>query len=114
MAAKEAGANGRKLGIADEEIGLREVELDLVDVAPAPGLSWFDGLHDGMLGMTEVLGGMFVFGGVTTTNVAAFHTQPKVDPGVAHLETLFATFGVGLDRAYLIAVRAVGHVCSFL
>ena len=41
---------------------LGELQLDLIDVAPAPGLAGLERLHDRMLGAMEMLGGVFVFG----------------------------------------------------
>jgi len=47
--------------IAPEFAPSREVQLHFVNVAPAPGLAWLDGFHDGVLGVMEMLGGMFIF-----------------------------------------------------
>ena len=41
---------------------LREVQLHFVNVAPAPGLARLDGFHDRVLGVMEMLGGVFILG----------------------------------------------------
>ncbi len=37
-----------------------KLELELVDVTPAPVFPWLEGLHDRMIGRVEVLGGVLV------------------------------------------------------
>ena|ERR1700674_2009807 len=44
-----------------------------------------------MLGYAKVLGGMFVFGRVTATYVAALEAQPEMNPRVAHFQTFLAS-----------------------
>jgi hypothetical protein len=66
-----------------------------------------------MLSVMEVLGGVLVFGGIATADVAALHAQTEMNPAVAHLQTLLADLGVSLDGANLLYVRAVGHLRSF-
>jgi hypothetical protein len=73
-------------------------------VAPAPFLSRFKGLHNGMLGLVKVLGGVFIFGRVTATDVTADETFPQVNPGIAHLEALLAALAAGRDLADLFDV----------
>jgi hypothetical protein len=60
----------------------------------------------------EVFGGVFVFGGIAATDVAALEAQAKVDPGVAHFQALFAAVSVGLDGANLRKMLAVRHSCT--
>jgi hypothetical protein len=52
-----------------------------------------------MHALVKVLGGVLVLGGVTATDVAASEAQPKVDPGISHFQTLFATIAAGSDLA---------------
>jgi hypothetical protein len=85
--------------LALRELG--EVDLEFVDEAPAPVFAGFEGAHDGVLGAVEVLGGVLVFGGVAAADVAAFHAQAEMHPGVAHFQALLAAFGV---RRYLVNV----------
>jgi hypothetical protein len=54
--------------------------FNLVNVAPHPAFSWLDGADEGMLGVMKVLGGMFVFGRITTTYMSADQTHAQVNP----------------------------------
>ena len=54
-----------------------------------------------MLGAMEMFGGVLVFRGVAAADVAAFHAQAKMHPGVAHFQALFAALGV---RRYFVNV----------
>jgi hypothetical protein len=69
---------------------------DLVDVAPDPVFSGFDRTHEGMCGVVEVLGGMLVLRGIAATDVSADHAHAEMNPGVAHLQALFANMRVGV------------------
>jgi hypothetical protein len=82
----------------------------LVHIAPAPVLAGLKGLHDGMLGLVKVLGGMLVLGRVAAANVTADQTFPQVDPGIAHLQTLFAAFAARFNLADFLYVRT-GCLC---
>jgi hypothetical protein len=93
---------------------LGEVEFEFVDVAPAPGFAGFEGFHDGVLGFMEMLGGVLVFGGVAAADVAALEAEAQVDPGVAHLEALFAPLSVRLDGANQTEMRTSNHNFSSL
>ena len=66
-------------------LSLRQRQLHLVDVAPAPVFSWLEGAHDGVFRLMEMFGGVFIFGGIAAADVAALQTEPKMNPGVAHL-----------------------------
>jgi hypothetical protein len=63
---------------------LGEIELDLVDVTPAPGFARFERTHDGMFRAMEVFGGVFVFGGIAAADMSAFEAETEMDPGIAH------------------------------
>jgi hypothetical protein len=80
---------------------LREVDLDFVNEAPAPVFAGLEGAHDGVLSAVEMLGGVFVFGGVAAADVSAFHAQAEMYPGIAHFQALFAALGV---RRYFVNV----------
>src|SRR5579871_5563264 len=57
----------------------------------------------------KVMRGVLVLGVIAAADMPAAATQPQVDPGVAHrqtLETAFAFWLTGLDRA---EVRAAGR-----
>jgi hypothetical protein len=43
---------------------------EFVDVTPHPVFAWFEGADDGMFGGVEVLGGVLIFRGIATPNVA--------------------------------------------
>jgi hypothetical protein len=86
-----------------------EFEFEFVDVAPAPGFAGFEGFHDGVLGLMEVFGGVFVLGGITAADVAALEAQAQVDPSVAHFQALLAAAGVRFDGANLRKMHALRH-----
>jgi hypothetical protein len=67
-----------------------------------------------MMHFVEVLGGVFVFGGVAAANVAAGEAETEMDPGVAHFEAFFAAFGFGLGGFDFVDVGAgfCGHMRS--
>jgi hypothetical protein len=56
----------------------------------------------------KMFGGMFVLGGVAATDVAAGHTHPQVNPGVADLYAIFADMLVGRRDFDLIQMLAFG------
>ena len=58
-----------------------------------------------MLRVMEMFGGVLAGGRVATTNVPAREALPEVDPGIAHLEALFATIGAGLYVLDLVEMR---------
>jgi hypothetical protein len=49
-----------KIGQAQSHVRL-SFYFDLIDEAPHPIFTGFDGLHNGMFGVVEMLGGMFIF-----------------------------------------------------
>jgi hypothetical protein len=71
------------------------VEHDLVDVAPAPGLSGLTRLHDGMTYVMEMRGRVLVLGLVAAANFAAHQAHAQVVPGVTDLEALLTTVRAG-------------------
>src|SRR5947209_3684819 len=75
------------------------IELDLVDVAPAPVLPRLGGFHDRVAGRVEVLRGMPVPGGVTTTDVAADQAEPQMHPAVPRCQALLAALRFGRNRS---------------
>src|ERR1700722_3455088 len=84
------------------------VDVYLVDVAPAPIFSGFDGAHDRMPLGVEVSCGMTVLGRIAAPDLAAFQAHAEVDPAVSGLETFFAALGVRLHMLYMILyVRAL-------
>jgi hypothetical protein len=57
----------------------------------------------------EMLCGMFVFRRITTPHVTAAHAQPQMDPGIAHLQALFAAASMWSNVFDLRDVRAGIH-----
>jgi hypothetical protein len=63
-----------------------------------------------MLHGVEMLGGVFVFGGITAAHVAAYQAQTQMYPPVAHFYAFGADVGGGGGDFYLVEVFAlVGH-----
>jgi hypothetical protein len=59
-----------------------------------------------MLGCAKVLGGVFVFGRVTATYVAALEAQPEMNPRVAHFQTFLASRSARVNFANRIEMCA--------
>ena len=59
-----------------------------------------------MLAVMEVLGGVLVLGGVTTTDMPATKAESKVNPGVTHFQTFFAAFSAGSYFLYGVEMGA--------
>jgi len=58
----------------------------------------------------KMFGGVLVFRGVATANVAATQAQAQMHPTIAHLEAFFAAFGLGFYFLNLIEVgTGIGH-----
>ena len=84
---------------------------DVVDIAPDPGLAWFDGADQGVLGRAEMPGGVLVPGVVATTYVPARQAEPEVHPGVARFEAFLAALLTGMRNLDLFEMGAwLGHV----
>jgi hypothetical protein len=62
-----------------------------------------------MFGLVKVLGGVFVLRRIAAADVAAGEAQAQVDPGVAHLQTFFAAFGLRFYVVNLVEVRTGRH-----
>jgi hypothetical protein len=77
---------------------------EFVGVAPHPVFTRFEGTNDGVLGVAIVGGGMFVFGGVATSDVSAGKAEAQVNPRVAHFKAFLATFTAGSDFMNLVEV----------
>src|SRR6267378_8178252 len=87
---------------------LQGIELDLIDVAPAPVLTRLGRLHDGVAARVEVFRRVLVLGRVATADVAAGQTEPEMHPPVPGRQTLFAALRVGRNRPDLLDVRTGG------
>jgi hypothetical protein len=89
-----------------------KVQLHLIDIAPAPSFAGLERLHDRMLGVMKVFGGVFVFRGITTADVAALQTKAEVNPSVTHLQAFLATMCVRGDLPNLVEMFAGLHCVS--
>jgi hypothetical protein len=91
---------------------LLEHQFDLIDKTPSPVFSRFDRAHDGVLNGVKMFGGVLVFRRIAAADVSALHAKAEVDPGIAHLQALFATLRF---RVHVMDVIEVGafrcHVC---
>src|SRR6266568_2691418 len=75
---------------------LRErLNRDLVDVTPSPVLARLERSHNRVLGLSEVLRGVFVLRGVAAADVTANLAEPQMNPGIPHLQALLTSVGVG-------------------
>ena len=62
-----------------------------------------------MIRTVKMLCRVLVLRRIATTDVAAAHAQPEVDPGVAHFKTLFTTMAVRFDILDLVRVSTTFH-----
>jgi hypothetical protein len=72
-----------------------QIKHHFINVTPTPTIGRIIGFHDGMRGRMIMLGRMFIFGAVTTTDMPASTTDPKMYPAIAALQTFFTTIGGG-------------------
>ena len=84
----------------------------LVDVAPHPCFARFNRADKRVLGLMEVLSGVFVLRRVTAAYMAAFETKAQVNPGIARLHALFANVLVSLRHVNFIRMFAL-HIFAF-
>jgi hypothetical protein len=84
---------------------------DFVDVAPDPFLSRLDRPNQGMAGVMEVFGGVFVLRRIAASHIPANHAHPQVNPGVAKFDALFTDVNVGRPELDLIQMLAfLSHI----
>ena len=81
-------------------------ENDLIDIAPPPVLSGFEGLDERMPRGEKMLGCVPVLRVIATTDMSACQAQSKVHPLVARLQTLLAALPRRSHLAYLIQMPA--------
>jgi len=94
-----------------ENIAFGRPYLDevLVNITPAPVLSRFQRLDNGMLCGVKVLGRVLVLGLVTTADMPTDEAHSQMDPAVARFQTFFTTFGIWFDGLNLVKVRTLRH-----
>src|SRR5713226_8236443 len=100
-------AYGMRDAAADGPV--RGVQLDFVDVTPAPVFARLERLDDRVGDFVEVRGRVLVGGAVAATHVTAGHAEPKVHPRAAHAQAVLAPIGAGGDFADLVKVTADFH-----
>jgi hypothetical protein len=93
-----------------------DLEGKLIDVAPPPLLAWLERLHEGMAGLVEVSRGVSIWRVVTTSDMAADHAHPQVDPLATVTQAVLASVGRRAHFLDLIEVVAellsVSHIVS--
>src|SRR5260370_41178488 len=77
---------------------LHGIELNFVDVTPAPVLPRLGGLHDGVAGRVEMLRGMLILGGGAAADMGARPTEPEMHPPVPRFHTFFPALRGGRCR----------------
>ena len=80
-------------------LAVRQVEHDLVEIAPAPAFRRIVTLDDRMLGGVEMLGGVPVGGIVAAADVAAGAADPQMQPLTADFQAFLAAERARRDRA---------------
>jgi hypothetical protein len=90
------------LSTLNQAVAIQFAGHGLVDVAPDPRLSRFDGTNKRVLAVMEVLGCVLVFRRVATSYFPALKTQPQMDPGVAGFYAVFTNMFVSAGEIDLL------------
>ena len=77
---------------------LRHGQLHLIDEAPGPFLARLEGSHHRVVRLVKVPRGMSAGRAVTTADVTASETKPKMNPRRPLFQALFTTLGPGRSR----------------
>lgn len=77
----------------------------VIHIAPAPIFAGLKRLHNRVLRLVEMFGGVFVPGRVAAADVATDQTFAQMNPAITHRQTFFAAIGARLDGLDLIQVR---------
>lgn len=89
---------------------IREINHDLVDIAPSPPFRRIIAFHYRMLGLVKVLGCVLADRLIAAADVAAFAAETQMEPLLTNRKAFFAAFGAGLHISYRADVTAlVGH-----
>jgi hypothetical protein len=91
----------------DEAVGVHFSRSELVDVTPNPFFARFRGAHEWMIGLLEVLRGVFVFGRIAAADVTALQTHAEMYPCVTRLYAVLADILIGASELDLIEMSAV-------
>jgi hypothetical protein len=77
---------------------LRHGQLHLIDEAPGPFLARLEGSHHRVVSLVKVLCGVTAGRAVTTSDVTASETKPKMDPRRTVFQALFTSVCPGGSR----------------
>jgi hypothetical protein len=78
--------------------------LNLVNITPDPGLSRLDRAHERVLGLVEMLGGVFILRRIAARDVAAEQAHAQMNPRVARLNAVFTNVFFGFAKFDLVEV----------
>src|SRR4051812_39941988 len=101
---------------------IRQVEIDFVDIAPAPAFGRIIAFDDRMARRMIMFGRVTVRGIIAAADMAAGPAQPEMHPPAASLETLLAAIGARRHVLNIALVRTGirhhlvpilgGHYCA--
>jgi hypothetical protein len=100
------GSGGQDSSIGDLS---GKVEFELIHEAPAPIFARLNGTHDGVLGIVEMFGGVFVLRGIAAAHVPARQAQSQVNPVIPHFQAFLAAFRVRLHIVDLVHMSTFVH-----
>ncbi len=69
-----------------------KIQLDLIDITPAPILARLERFHDGVFGVMEMLGRVLILRRIAAANMAAFQAQAEMNPHVPAFQAFLAAF----------------------
>jgi hypothetical protein len=84
----------------------RRVQLDLIDIAPAPVLARLERPDNRMTDLVKMRGRVLVGGAVAAADVTAGHAEPEVNPRAAHPQAVLASVGARFDLVNLVEMAA--------
>jgi len=94
---------------------IRKVEIDLIDIAPAPSFRRIITLDDRMRCRVEMLGCMAIGGIVAAADMTAGTAEAQMYPPGTGFETFFAAVSAGGDVCDRVVVgTGIGHCDSLL
>src|SRR6266571_1969528 len=92
--------------VPESRLGSTLLDVDLIDVAPAPALPGLGRLHDRVAGRLEMLGRVPALRGIAAADVPAGEAHAQLYPGIARLDAALAAFRRGFHLPDLILVSA--------
>ena len=91
-------------------VTLGKVELQLIDVTPAPILSGLKRSHDGMLYGVKMFGRVLVLRRIAAPYMPTAEANPQVDPRVSDFQALFTATCIRFYVSDLAQMLALSHV----